>query len=489
MLQLLVFSLVFSLLAASSLAQPNILDYVGTGEASYKDGPLKQSTLNQPYGLAFDHKGNLIIVDSTNHRIRQVVNNEVKTLAGTTREFDVYGLPLGGYIDAANDQAMFNLPKYAVVDKDGSIYVSDSNNHVIRKISGGKVYTYAGTGEAGYANGDRTKAKFNRPAGLALDREGNLYVADTLNHVIRKITPNGTVSTFAGLQQADGSYRDGLTSQARFNEPNDLAFDEKGNLYVSDTGNHLIRVISQGTVKTFAGKPTEMNQETGYMAGGYRNGDKEDALFLYPKGLYYAEGVLFVADSLNHRVRAILADGNVINLVGQSSAGDLTGVVEKAQLFHPVDIAYQDGKLYISTLYTNKIKVLDVDLNNIYGIRNIEDIMDGIEFRPIEGDEVQVWFDYEPIEFSAESPIIDDGGVYLPVRQLFEQWGAIVEWLGESQEISLKKEDWHVVFKLNLEAMKLISGRTFVELDELSELTGFLVEWVEDYRAVIIDSK
>ncbi len=484
----LITALAIILLSATAFAAPGVNNYAGTGEPSFLDGKLVESKFNQPWGLAIDRDGNLIIVDSVNHKIRKVIDNEIITLAGLTEGTDAFGLPLGGHVDDDALQAFFDLPRYAIVDANGNLYISDTGNNVIRKFAGGKVYTYAGTGKAGYADGDRTQAQFNSPGGLALDKANNLYVADTLNHVIRKIDSNGTVTTYAGQHlKVDGDFLDGALSKARFNEPNDLVFDDKGNLYVSDSGNHLIRQVSRDQVSTFAGKASPRNSETGYMDGGYRNGVKEEALFLYPKGLAFADGVLFVADSLNNRIRAIKADGTVINLLGKNTAGDVNGTAVDAQLFNPVDVAYFEGKLYFTDLYNNKVKMMDIDLKNLQVVKSVEDILMSIDLHPA-SDAVQVWFDYENISFGSDKPMIIDSGIYLPVRSLFESWGAQVEWIGATREIDIDKEDMHVRVGVDRNKLLIKEGRTYIELDELAKVTKFLVDWIEDSRAIIIDS-
>lgn len=463
-------------------------DYAGTGMAGYEDGKRIESQFNQPWGLTVDQDGHLIIVDSMNHTVRKVVDNEVTTLAGMTEDFDVFGLPLGGHVDDDAMQAMFQKPRYAVVDANGDIYISDSQNHAIRKLSAGKVFTYAGTGVAGYKDGERTTAQFNHPGGIALDASGNLYVADTLNHVIRKIDDKGNVTTFAGKYvSSGGAYLDGTAANARFLEPNDLVFDDDGNLYVSDTGNHLIRMVAGGKVSTYAGKATARNEETGYMTGGYSNGAKENALFNFPKGLAFADGTLYVADSLNNRIRAVKENGRVINLVGQSTAGDAVGQTDQAMLFHPVDVVIHEGMMYVSDLFNNKIKAYTVDTQNLVAIQTADDIIAGIDIVP-ESEDIQVWFDYMNLEFNKEKPLEKDGSIYLPVRSIFESWKANVEWYGETSEIQLSKGDWEVTFKLDREKMLLIDNRTYIKLEQLAQITHFFIEWVEEYRAVLIDS-
>jgi fibronectin type 3 domain-containing protein len=190
---------------------------------------LKDSSY--PYGVAVDSAGNVYVAEANKHRIRKITSSgDVSTLAGGTEGND----------DGKGTSAQFNLPFDVAVDNAGNVYVADTFNHRIRKIaSDGTVTTLAGSDE-GFANGTGTSAKFNEPYGIAVDSAGNVYVADTYNDRIRKITPNGTVTTLAG---SDKGFADGGYSEAKFNSPYGVAVDGAGNVYVTDTGNKKIRLI------------------------------------------------------------------------------------------------------------------------------------------------------------------------------------------------------------------------------------------------------
>ncbi|NME98322.1 SMP-30/gluconolactonase/LRE family protein [Aneurinibacillus aneurinilyticus] len=452
-------------------------------------GTYAAHQLNQPCGLTVSQDG-LIIVDSANQKIRRLKDGNLTTVAGADRALDAYGQPRGGYVDGEAAKAVFNHPSFAVADTKGNLYVSDTHNHAIRKITGGKVYTLAGTGKAGYKDGKGAEAQFHAPTGLAIDRDDNLYVADTLNHVIRKITPDGTVTTFAGNQAEAGGYTDGSAEVARFNEPVGLIFDNNGGLYVSDSGNHLIRFISGGKVDTFAGKPTVIDKDTGYMAGGYRNGDRHEARFNRPQGLVYVEGVLFIADSLNHRVRAIQSDGKVINVAGQSIPGNTSGLIRNERFNQPVALAYMEGKLYVSDSLNNKVKTVPVQPKRLEPVRSVEDLLSGTELLPA-SEAIQVWFDGKHVDFQAGiKPYKAGDKMYLPIRPLFEQWGAKVEWLPATRGVQLKKGDWSATM-IRPDNVQVVvrDGITYVESDYLKNtLPQFLFAYDEKYNAVVIDS-
>ena len=198
--------------------------------------------------MAVDSADNLYVADRNNHTIRKITSGGVvSTLAGSAGAT--------GSAAGTGSAARFNYPEGVAVDSASNLYVADSYNHTIRKItSDGVVSTLAGSaGNAGSADGTGSAARFNGPSGVAVDSAGNLYVGDYGNHTIRKITSSGVVSTLAGLAGARGS-ADGTGSAARFNSPNGVTLDSAGNVYVADNQNSTIRKItSGGVVTTLAG--------------------------------------------------------------------------------------------------------------------------------------------------------------------------------------------------------------------------------------------
>lgn len=198
------------------------------------------ATFNHPSGVAKDDGGNLYVADTGNHRIRKIdkSTSEVTTIAGSGSY---------GFADGAGTTARFAFPAAVAVTADGGIvYVSDTINHRIRKLTKPAVVgqpwtvtTLAGTGTAGLTEGAGSIARFNHPHGLILDGNSDLLVADSLNHRIRKVTSAGVVTTFAG--SGVGGFSDATGTDAQFNTPSGLAFDAEGNLYVADRNNNCIR--------------------------------------------------------------------------------------------------------------------------------------------------------------------------------------------------------------------------------------------------------
>src|SRR5579871_851315 len=221
--------------------------YAGTGISGFANGAALSAEFNGPANIAFDASGDLFISDEENNMIREVTTSgNTITFAGT----GTAGLKAGPVATA-----QLNHPEGIVIDASNNMYIADLGNNVIRKIniSTGTISTFAGTGAAGLDNGATANATFNEPYGMALDAAGNVYVTDILNNCIRKITVStSTVSTFAGTG-AKG-FSNGAAASATFNQPLGCIFDSGGNMYVSDTYNNVIRKISaSGNVTTFAG--------------------------------------------------------------------------------------------------------------------------------------------------------------------------------------------------------------------------------------------
>ena len=278
-------------------------DYAGTIAGTANGAALSQAQFNAPSHLALMADNRLLVVDTDNHRI-QVVSADGNTVLST------YAGGLEGYADGPAASAAFNAPRGIAVALDGRVFVADTNNHRIRVISsdGNTVSTYAGSGAVGgtngFANGSSATARFDLPHGLAIATDGRLFVADTANNRIQVISADGnTVSTYAG----DGGTGliNGDAASARFTAPEDVAIAPDGRLFVADTQSHLIRVISAdgATVSTYAGN------------GGVSrvDGAADSAQFNAPRALFAAGSTVFVADTHNDAIRVISADGSTVS--------------------------------------------------------------------------------------------------------------------------------------------------------------------------------
>jgi len=315
------------------------------GTVGSADGTGSAASFDYPEGIAVDASGNLYVADTYNSTIRKITPaGGVSTIAGTAGTQDS--------TDGTGAAARFNRPSGITVDSSGNLYVADSHNSTIRKItSAGVVSTVAGTAEYyGSADGTGTAASFSEPTGIAVDASGNLYVADTYNSTIRKITSAGVVSTVAGTAGNYGS-SDGTGSAASFSEPVGIAVDASGNLYVADAGNNTIRKItSAGVVSTLAGT-----------AGNYGSADGAGtaASFDSPEGIAVdASGNLYVADAGNNTIRKITSAGVVSTLAGTAgNYGSADGAGTAASFYDPVGIALDaSGNLYVADLHNNTIR-------------------------------------------------------------------------------------------------------------------------------------
>jgi len=284
------------------------------GQTGTIDGSGSAARFNDPAGIATAADGALGIADSANGTIRQVSSGgTVSTLAGSTSN--------RGNVDGIAASATFSSPLGIARDGNGNFYVTDPLNNTVRKVTAsGTVSTLAGSANAaGSADGTGSGARFNHPTGIAVDGAGNVYVSDSTNNTIRKITPAGVVSTLAGLAGVSG-FQDGSGGAALFNNPGGLAVNGSGVVHVADTGNSTIRQISPaGAVTTLAGLPG---------IAGLMDGEDSSAWFNQPEGLALdASGNLFVADTGNAAVRKVTAAGNVttVALSGALNAPGNTG--------------------------------------------------------------------------------------------------------------------------------------------------------------------
>lgn len=343
----------------------DVTHFAGNGEFTLENGAVDIAAFRSPERITIGPDGAVYVSDTLNHVIRQIKNGQVTSFSGITLTTDEAGNPEGAFIDGTAEGSLYNHPKGIAIGPDGHLYVADTHNHAIRKVdANGTVTTIAGSGELGDADGKGESAQFYGPEGLAVASDGTIYVADTLNHVIRRIDSDGEVSTLnapsdrlvellPGLVEQAGDFKDGALSEAKFNEPTAIAIDRKGNLYVSDKGNHVIRYIDLKTeqVTTVAGQKPNYDSDKLYAAGGYKDGQALQARFHSPQGIALTEnGGLVIADRLNHVIR-YLNEGRVTTLVGSGGAGQSNG------FYSPSDVAVtREGTVIIVDSYHNQLR-------------------------------------------------------------------------------------------------------------------------------------
>ena len=288
-----------------------------TGTTTTVVGAAAQARLRYPSGVAVDNAGNLYIADRNNHRILKIDSTgTITTFAGTEeRGFGGDGGPAV--------QAQLRYPTGVAVDGAGNLYIADQNNHRIRKIdSTGTVTTVVGTGESGFGgdNGAATAGQLSYPSGVAVDNAGNLYIADSGNHRIRRVDSTGTITTVVGTGKSGFGGNGGPAVQAQLSYPAGVTVDGTDNLYIADSGNHSIRKIdATGTITTVAG-----TGESGFSGDG---GLAVLALLSYPSGVAVdGAGNLYIADSFNYSIRKVDPTGTITTVADARGYDSSIGV-------------------------------------------------------------------------------------------------------------------------------------------------------------------
>jgi sugar lactone lactonase YvrE len=322
-------AIIFAVLFAASVRAQlfDFTTFAGSAAQGNADGATNVSQFNNPGGVAMDVFGNLYIADTGDDTIRKIApDGIVSTFVGSPG--------VSGSADGNGTNAFFNAPQGVAVDNSGNVYVADTGNFTIRKITtNGVVTTLAGlAGNAGSSDGLGTNAEFYEPEGIAVDSSSNVFVADTWNHTIREISPSGMVVTIAGSAGNPGS-TNATGTNALFYEPQGVAVDASDDVFVADTGNNVIREIAaNGTVSTLAGSVGNP---------GSIDATGTNALFDSPQGISLDSlGNLYVADYLNNSIREVTSAGVVTTIAGSSeSFGSTDGTGTNALFWGPQGIA------------------------------------------------------------------------------------------------------------------------------------------------------
>ncbi|MGA2256643.1 MAG: NHL repeat-containing protein [Thermoguttaceae bacterium] len=324
----------------------------GSGQPAFADGTGRLASFHQPFGICLDSRGNLYVADSANHCIRRISpDGDVSTFAGSGEK---------GTVDGPAHQARFNTPSGVLSDGKGNLYVCSYEENSIRVVSpDGTVRSLVKSREEGYRDGSLAKARLHSPRGMVFDSKGNLIFSDCWNHRIRKITPEGVVSTLAGGgptgEDAAATWRDGTGNEARFFAPCGLAIDRNDNLFVADPENHRIRKITpQGVVTTIAG-----SGPGGKAVGGFADGLAAQSRLNKPTEVAVtADGIVYFSDTYGNRIRKITPDGVVSTIAGTGEAGFRDGPAEKAQLNWPRGIVLKDNKILFADFNNNVVRTV-----------------------------------------------------------------------------------------------------------------------------------
>jgi sugar lactone lactonase YvrE len=329
-----------------------IVTYAGKFRAgdSGDGGPALQAKLNGPTGVAEDAAGNLFIADTGNNRVRVV---------GHTTPITAYaGSGVAGYAGDGGPAtaAELNGPTAVAVDSSGTLYIADTANNVVRKVTiDGTISTFAGTGAPGYSGdgGQASAATLNAPGGLAVDSAGDVYVADTGNNVVRKVSPSGIITTFAGTGTAGFSGNGRQATKAQLQGPTGLAVTSRGDLLISDTLNNQVRVvrIQSGKIVAFAG-----TGDPGFSGDG---GKAVDAMLRKPMGVAVdPTGYVYIVDTFNERVRAVTPSGKISTFAGTGEPGDSGdgGPADQARVKHPTGVVAGADSVYLGDTRNDKVR-------------------------------------------------------------------------------------------------------------------------------------
>lgn len=329
----------------------------GSGIRGAQNARGTEASFCFPSDIVQREDGSFLVSDTRNHLIRLISpQGDVSAFAGIIKERDNYGMPVGGYIEGDRTSAMFDNPKGLDFDSEGNLYIADSGNNALRVIdSHGQVTTLI----------DNLK----NPSDVVISSDGTIYVSDTMNHRILEISLRGEANTLAGggYEEVDGwlngGFRDGKGKNAQFNEPAGLALGKDGLLYVADSGNQRIRSIApDGTVRTVAGAGWEKIGGTTYLKGGFQDGAADEARFNFPKGLTAAEdGTVYLADTYNHSLRKITPSGAVETLAGSGNYGKQNGYLEQAEFDTPISLIIdRNGELLVVDQGNHSIRTIDL---------------------------------------------------------------------------------------------------------------------------------
>ena len=443
--------------------------------------------LYYPIGIAILPDGRLVVADSMCDRI-QLIGGERNTRIGKPGQYGLSYFDSGALLDGYRENALLRKPADVAVAPNGDVIICDSGNHAIRKMDDEFVITIAGNGYPGYRDGKESEAFFNEPRSVAINNDGIIYVADTMNHCIRRIDTDGNVTLFAGVPEVSG-YQDGPPHEAQFHEPSGIAALPSGDIIVADSGNHAIRIISNGLVSTVAGTPGELDRASGYPQGGYIDGINTSARFNFPRGIaIMPDGSIFVADSLNHAVRLI--DGDTTRtLVGNGIAGLFYGSAENMSLTRPEGIATDGETLYISDTINNRLVAVPLTERVMEGRPSREamllDTGISIDSRYSYNGDIRVFLDDQRIDMGRVPPWNTPESIYVPIRPLFEALGADVKLDERSNVLSITILDQDTLLQMDKDYF-ILRGVAVTTIDEIVRLFPYTFEWFPEFSMIAL---
>ncbi|MCL2036506.1 MAG: hypothetical protein FWG83_03865 [Oscillospiraceae bacterium] len=441
-----------------------------------------------PLGLAVTN-GNVVVADSMCDRI-VILDGEKNRRIGRPGQYGLTYFDSGALKDGYRENALFMKPSDVAISSNGDVIIADTGNHVIRRMDEEFVVTIAGNGTAGYTNGKEGKAQFNSPRSAAIDSQGNIYVADTFNHCIRLIDPEGNVSLFAGVPEQAG-YSDGRNDRAMFREPSGIAVSVTGDIYVADSGNHTIRKISDGNVSTVAGKPGEIDRVSGYPEGGYRDGDSNEAQFRFPRSISMLNrNTVLVADSMNHVVRLVdLTKGETRTLIGNGTAGLYYESAENAKLTRPEGIGTDGEKLYVSDTVNNRVISFPLNARILEGRPSREDLLESTGIATASkysyNGDIRIFVKDVRVDMERLHPWNTEEYIYVPIRPLLEALGADITVDEKSGLLTVTILEESTVLARDRDYF-IQKGAAVTTLDEITRLFPYVLEWYPEYSLIAV---
>ena len=438
-----------------------------------------------PIGITLSAEG-IVVADSMSDRI-QIIDRLQNRRIGSPGQYGLSYLDSGALSDGYRESALFMKPSGVALAPDGTIIISDTGNNVIRKMDDTFVITIAGNGEAGYQDGREGEVRFDSPRAVAVGSDGSIYVADTMNHCIRRIDTRGNVALLAGVPGQSG-YEDGASGQAMFNEPSGLYLSDDGALYVADSANHSIRKIENGTVTTIAGQPGEIDR--GYPQGGYIDGNNSIARFNFPRDVtMLPDGSLLVADSMNHAVRRITPDATT-TLVGGGVADQYYKSAENLKISRPEGIHADRGTLYISDTLNNRVVAVPLTERILQGRPSRETMLQttGISTtsRYAYHGEIRVFIGKSRVDMGRVPPWNSAEQVYVPIRPLFEALGAEVMLNERTNILTIKIHEYETYLDLDRDYF-ILRGAAVTTTDEIIRLFPYTFEWFPEYNLIALN--
>lgn len=447
----------YFLLLLSGLLLAGLAAYFSTTATDTKFRFYGHDQLISPRGLAYDAKNTrLIVADELANAIFAIDTKTGKTtrISGQFTGYDISGLPVGAYLDGGASQALFNKPTDVAVLASGAIVVADKDNHAIRQIYRGRVTTLAGGEGEGYQDGRKREAKFSYPSALAVDSNGNIFVSDTENDLIRKIDFKGNVSTLkTTVKKPSGLFIVGSELYVAELETSSIVKIK----LTKDSGNNMERIIGGER--------------------GYLNGDLNVAKIATASDIFVSGSDIYIADTGNHTIRR-LTKKNKLSYVETIVGGGLGSLIEGENILlnSPKSVVLAEDKLYISD--TDNLRVIAIAKASKLGrVQHYEKC-------EIE-DSANIYVNGSKLEYTDVMPVVIKGRTYVPARLVLESVGAKLDWIDKEQALVIH----HGANKLKLKKEIIMrNNRSLVPLRLMIEKLGMKINWIGDLRVIEIDT-